>query len=64
MTSLSFDQMEALPGGSWWTKNHSSSDHAECITAGVLVGLSATFLTPIGAALLGGAATFACYYYK
>ncbi len=56
--------MENLQGGSWWTKNNSTSDHAECMTAGILVGLSATFLTPLGAALLGGAATFACYYYK
>jgi len=36
MIELSINQMENLQGGSWWTKNNSTSDHAECMTAGIL----------------------------
>ena len=62
MRELNFEQMKEVNGGkSWWTKNHSLSEHANCASIGLMTGMGFSFLTPLGGALMGGIATFICY---
>ncbi len=56
MKELSFEKMEEVNGGGWFTENHTWSQHGGCFLTGIIAGVSTGF-NP----LIGGGAALACY---
>jgi hypothetical protein len=56
MKTLSFNAMENIHGGSWWTTNHSWAQHGGCAAFALAAGIASGF-NP----LVGGFTMLGCY---